>query len=453
MHYRTVAALLFAFAVSLSYSQTHLWSGNGTVSANAPYNATMGPFNLQTTATLTLTYTRAVSVCIVYAQYKLPRWTEYNDENCLIYFNATKAGGDTIERPLLQFEYQIGVFLASPIVEKGDNSTVHLTLTGNVCEKATEYFDGAACVEATSLQSSNDTFSAAFAKGETKFWTYVTAPGLSHLSFSMVQGGEISPLNSIIYARYGGGSYKIHDATDNNGTLKVISPRQGTWVFSVHAADAGMAHFTLDEFRCGASSAGEGCMIPVRAAFTNMSITITPEDGWMYLRFTVDEKMPLLVSVTTNNGSNIPFMYATNGQIPVRLSNGNILADIHNCNREYCSVVRSIVRNITTPGLGMSEDWYVGIYTNVPGNTTFGLWWNNTCVPNCDTDNHGECEESGRCQCEIDYEGIDCSLSKGLGPQYIVLIIIASLVVASAIIGFVAWAYMRRKRANYEIVS
>jgi len=44
-------------------------------------------------------------------------------------------------------------------------------------------------------------------------------------------------------------------------------------------------------------------------------------------------------------------------------------------------------------------------------------------------------------------------ISKGLGPQYIVLIIIASLVVASAIIGFVAWAYMRRKRADYEIVS
>jgi hypothetical protein len=414
----------------------------------------MGPFNLQTTATLTLTYNRAVSVCIVNAQYKLPRWTEYNTENCLIYFNVTKADGDSFTKiPLLQFEYQIGVFLASPIVEKGANATVSLMLTGNVCPKATEYYDGAACVEATPLQSTNDTFSADFAKGETKFWTYVTGPGLSHLSFSVVEGGEISADNSIISARYEGGAYTLPDKSDNNGTLKVISPRQGTWVFSVHAGEAGVAHFTLNEFRCGANSAGEGCMIPVRPAFTNMSITITPEDGWMYLRFTVDEKMPLLVSVTTNNGSNIPFMYATNGQIPVRLSNGNILADIHNCNREYCSVVRSIVRNITTPGLGMSEDWYVGIYTNVPGNTTFGLWWNNTCVPNCDTDNHGECEESGRCQCEIDYEGIDCSLSKGLGPQYIVLIIIASLVVASAIIGFVAWAYMRRKRANYEIVS
>jgi hypothetical protein len=414
----------------------------------------MGPFNLQTSATLTLMYSRAVSVCIVYAQYKLPRWTEYNDENCLIYKNATKAGGETYtDLKLLQFEYQIGVFLASPIVEKGDNATVHLTLTGNVCDKATWYYDGATCVESTGLQSSNDTFSASFKAGEKKFWTYVTGPGLSHLSFSMVQGGDISVENSIIYARYAGGSYAVHDMMDSNGTLKVISPRQGTWVFAVHAFDAGMADFKLNEFRCGENSAGEGCMIPVRKAFTNMSITITPEDGWLYLRFIVDEKMPLLVSVTTNNGSNIPFMYAANGQIPVRLSDGTILADINNCNRDYCSVVRSIVRNITTPGLGMSEYWYVGIYTNVPGNTTFGLWWNDTCVPDCDTDNHGQCEDSGRCECEIDYEGIDCSVSKGLGPQYIVLIIIASLVVASAIIGFVAWAYMRRKRANYEIVS
>jgi hypothetical protein len=306
---------------------------------------------------------------------------------------------------------------------------------------------------ANEIKSTNDSFPAKFTKGETKFWTYVTGPGLSHLTFSMVPGQGISAVDSIISARYAGGSYILHDMTDTNGTLTVISPRQGTWVFSVHSAEGGDAEFKLSEFRCGANSAGEGCMIPVHPAFTNMSITITPEDGWMYLRFTVDEKMPLLVSLTTNNGSNIPFMYAALGQIPVRQNDGAILADIHNCNRDYCSVVRSIIRNITTPGLGMSEEWYIGIYTNVPGNTTFGLWWNNTCVPNCDTDNHGECEESGRCQCEIDFEGIDCSLSKGLGPQYIVLIIIASLVVASAIIGFVAWAYMRRKRANYEIVS
>jgi hypothetical protein len=441
---------LFAFAVSLSYSQQTLWTGTSTVTPHTPYNNTFGPFNLHTTASLKLTYSEAVQVCLVYAEFMLPKWTEYNAENCVIYYNATKASGDVFDKiELLEREYSIGVYLSA---HDGTNSTVHMTLTGDNCT-ANAYWDSMACIDAVALASANDTFAGDFAKGETKFWTYMTDSGLSHFTLSMV-GGSLSSFESVISARYNGGSYVIHDVSDTNGTLTVYSPRMGMWVFSVHAADMGNAQFHLEEFRCGSTSAGPGCTIPVLAAFNNMSLTITPEDGWMYLRFTAMDKMPLLVSVTTGNGSNIPFMYATRGQIPVKLGDGTILADIHNCNRDYCSMVRSIIRNITTPSdVVTPEEWYVGIFTNVPGNTTFGLWWNNTCVPDCDTDNHGECDPSGRCQCEIDFEGIDCSISKGLGPQYIVLIIIASLVVASAIIGFVAWAYMRRKRANYEIVS
>jgi len=129
---------------------------------------------------------------------------------------------------------------------------------------------------------------------------------------------------------------------------------------------------------------------------------------------------------------------------------GRISADIINCNREFCNQVRSIEYNVTDV-----EFWYIGIFSEAAVPVTFAFWFNSTCIPDCQTDNHGQCspDGSGRCICEIDYEGINCGKSKGLGPQYIVLIIIASLVVASAIIGFVAWAYMRRKRADYEIVS
>jgi hypothetical protein len=395
-------------------------------------------------------------VCIVYAEYKLPKWTEYSEENCLFYINGTKSE-ETMVLPLLQFEYQIGVFLSYETGEKNDNTTIHLSLTGNECEKS-KYFDGKTCVGSTEV-AKNANFTGDFAPGDTLFWTYMAGPGLSHLTLSMkevVGAAAISADESQILARYAGGTAAGHDMMDKwNGTLTVIAPRQGLWVFSVHLASgakAGKADFQLSEGVCGPNSAGAGCVIPVKQAHDNMTLVISGNE-WMYLRFTVDETHALLVSVTTNNGSNIPFLYAVNGQIPVMNADGQVLADIHNCNRDYCSKVRSIVRNITAPGLGAAEYWYIGIYSNVPGNTTFGLWWNNTCVPGCDTDNHGECEDNGRCQCEIDFEGIDCSVSKGLGPQYIVLIIIASLVVASAIIGFVAWAYMRRKRANYEIVS
>jgi len=357
---------------------------------------------------------------------------------------------------LLEFEYQIGVFLSYETGEKNDNATVHLALHGNECNP-TEYFDASTQTCIASSEATGN-FTTTFAEGQTKFWTYMAGPGLSHISLSMkeVFGESISADESQMLARYAGGTAAMHDMMDKwNGTLTVIAPRQGLWVFSVHLANggkAGKAFFQLTEGKCGPNSAGNGCVIPVKEAHDNMTLVITGGE-WMYLRFTVDDANALLVSVTTNNGSNIPFLYAGNGQIPVHNAAGDVLADIHNCNRDYCSKVRSIVRNITK-GVGEApESWYIGIYTPTPGNTTFGLWWNNSCVPGCITDNHGECDPSGRCQCEIDFEGIDCSVSKGLGPQYIVLIIIASLVVASAIIGFVAWAYMRRKRANYEIVS
>jgi hypothetical protein len=456
MHFRTVLAILFAFAVS-SYAQ--LWSANSTLAPNNPYNSTIGPFNLHSTATLTLTYTQLVQVCIVFADFGLPHWTQYNDENCLVYLNATKAGGDSINFMVIQKKYQIGVFFAN--VEDKTNTTLHLSLTGEACEKDNEYYDATSktCIMATSLASTNDTWKETFGKGTTHFYTYEAGVVLSHLTFSMKTAeGFIAEENFVVTARYYGDPSVMAEHTDTNGTLTIVSPRQGMWVFAVHVTVDGNFDFVLDEFACGTASAGQGCTIPVKAAFTNTSITITPEDGWMYLRFVVDEKQALLVSLTTNNGSNLPYLYASRGQIPVKTADGTILADIHNCNREYCDVVRSIVRNITLPkgakrvGETM-EDWYIAIFSTVPGNTTFALWWNQTCVPECDTDNHGECLDSGRCLCEIDYEGIDCSISKGLGPQYIVLIIIASLVVASAIIGFVAWAYMRRKRNNYEIVS
>jgi hypothetical protein len=54
--------------------------------------------------------------------------------------------------------------------------------------------------------------------------------------------------------------------------------------------------------------------------------------------------------------------------------------------------------------------------------------------------------------------GLDCQTpnENGLGSQYIVLIIIASLVLASSVIGFIVWLYMRRsksKSGGYEKVG
>jgi len=257
---------------------------------------------------------------------------------------------------------------------------------------------------------------------------------------------QVAPEDYVMWARYNAvPSQEHYDVAEGaNATLTLETPLVGTWVFAVHFTKP-FSGVTVEwePTVCAFPSAGPKCAMHLENSFDNSSLIAKP-GVFQYYRFIATPAHGLLVSVTTNNGSDVPHLYASRGQIPSAKS-----ADITNCNREYCDQVRSIAHNVT-----MEEDWYIAVTASVTtGNTTYAIWYGNNCIFGCEDQNHGECAPSGRCECEIDYEGIACEIPKGLGPQYIVLIIIASLVVASAIIGFVAWAYMRKKRANYEIVS
>jgi hypothetical protein len=263
----------------------------------------------------------------------------------------------------------------------------------------------------------------------------------------------LEPEDFTIYARYNGcPSVLHHDFIDaGNGTITVTTPipHPGTWVFGVHSTVAASAKFSIEETPCPAGHAGFPCAdIPKAENKAQVVITSTGQLSTYYYYFRATKEQGLLVSITTENHTltGIPSLYATRDQLP-DLTGAN--ADITNCNGGYCGSVRSIAHNVTEP-----EDWFIAVHSNqTGGNITFGIWFNTSCVAGCQTDNRGTCNDDGTCDCQIDYTGIDCSISKGLGPHYIVLIIIASLVVASAVIGFVAWAYMRRKRQNYEILT
>jgi len=440
--------------VVLSLSQAPpLWHETGTVAFGGPaFNATLGPYNVHYTASLIVKSTgntetaTPVHFCLVYAKYGLPQPAHYNADNCFFYFNSTAGSGTTtVNVALRDVAYMIGVFFSSPNNKKGDNSTLEVTLEGADCG-VTSYWNGQACQAAAPI-TLNEVVTADLKKGETKYWTYNAPNYVGTLRFSSTDGSDISAVNSVIWARYSAvPSADIHDAIDSDGNVTVVSARPGLWVFAVHAAETATGSFRLTGQICGPNSGGVGCMIHVANITDNPAAVLqqTP----LYFKINAITKYPLVVSITTNNGSNIPYFYVSRGVIPTK---GTDSADVPNCNGGYCDVVRAVKFNVTEEG-----EYFVGVFPSLTidsGNQTFGIWWNSTCVSGCEHDNHGTCQDSGRCACEIDFDGIDCSVSLGLGPQYIVLIIIASLVVASAIIGFVAWAYMRRKRAAYEIVS
>jgi len=447
---RRTTFVLLSLVVTLCYSQS--WTGQ--VSQDMSYNITFGPFNLQNQAMLKVSkYTLPVYACIVPEEFGLPHWTQFSADNCAFYYNFT--GGEITENLLLRNTmYILGVYLSGK-VEKTDSTNVTFDLTAVSCA-ANQYWDGTMCREVQdTIKSDNSTKLGPydFTANQYAYWTWenVILPNqtVGTATFQLVFPGDeqVDADAYVMLARFNAvPSADHHNFVDKNATLSLETPLIGTWVFGVHFTQTFSnveAKFMVN--LCTFPMTGPTCELHVVNSFDNSSLVAKP-GVYEYYRFIATPMHGLFVSVTTNNGSDIPHIYASRGQIP----NPKLgLADISNCNREYCDQVRSIAHNVTK-----DEDWYVAVTASVTtGNTTYAIWYGHNCISGCEDQNHGECAPSGRCECEIDYEGIACEIPKGLGPQYIVLIIIASLVVASAIIGFVAWAYMRKKRANYEIVS
>jgi len=229
---------------------------------------------------------------------------------------------------------------------------------------------------------------------------------------------------------------------DASGSSVVINyPKVGTYyVVIVASADDMITVDTVVEV-CPDGKGGPGCSESYSWGVNNVSLTVGL--SYSYFRVNVSQQVPLWFSVRSQNGTHNPVIFASRDQLP---QNNN--ADLQGCNQQFCDTVSSIRLNVTT-----NQTWFISI-SGVNG-TSYGLWFNSVCGPNCA--DHGDCvvqgPETGLCDCVADFIGVTCQITNGLGAQYIVLIIIASLVVASAVIGFVAWAYMRRKRVQYEHVG
>jgi len=135
----------------------------------------------------------------------------------------------------------------------------------------------------------------------------------------------------------------------------------------------------------------------------------------------------------------------------VDASNKVVGADISGCNTQYCTQVQSI----STKNGYMVQDngtWYVTIVAGRDSND-YSFWFDNICPNNCSK--QGECQTGadnyGICKCNQNYDlGLKCEQNNML-IEYIILIIIAALVLVSALLGLIAWAYMRRRAQYVEV--
>jgi len=129
-------------------------------------------------------------------------------------------------------------------------------------------------------------------------------------------------------------------------------------------------------------------------------------------------------------------------------------ADITGCNSEWCSKVQAINTKDSVMSISDSTDgiWYV-VIRSARDNNDYNIWFDNVCPGNCS--NQGTCgtnsDNYGVCQCNANYDvGLSCKQNNQF-IEYIILIIIVALVLISALLGLIAWAYMRRRAQYVEV--
>jgi len=208
--------------------------------------------------------------------------------------------------------------------------------------------------------------------------------------------------------------------------------------------------FSVDIVGCPEHTGGASCANKIMNATTQPQLVMHLTDIY-YFKINATVKSGVWISVRRINGTQMnvvnPLIFASLNQLPQPND-----ADIGGCNQFYCDLVNVIHFNVTE-----NQTWYVGIQNSEVAfnGSKAGIWFNSICAPDCQ--DHGTCADNGPqigfCDCIDGFIGVDCQLPNGFGPQFIVLIIIAVLVALTAVIGFGAWAYMRRKRGQYDIVS
>jgi hypothetical protein len=333
---------------------------------------------------------------------------------------------------------------------KHPDETVTYNFQGDYC-KENEIFNGTNCTVAKQL---NDIETITISPNISVFFTIkIEQPGTSKLTVKIVPFSEKILTNETrVYLRYEGTpSEDIYDISGyTNATYN--SPRVGSWFVRItYVPSVNMIKTVIDEkFNvsietppCPENGVGYQCDIASVAVPLNITYGNIKAMEKVIFKFDANATFPLWISVTPQNSDQaMPDVYASVGQIP-----NEKIYDIKNCNRQDCTYANIIYLNDTN--ISPNNTWYIVITS--PQNTSYAAWFSSPCLPGCSGDG-GICQpEKGLCKCNADYSGLLCAdyNPTGIQPQYIVLIIIASLVVASAIIGFIAWAYMQKKRQGY----
>jgi len=417
--------------------------------------------NLQSSATVTLTRSAPTIAMVLCLQRRVPTpaVTQLNADACtsLLTFQGDNQTTVTQTVTTLTNERWYYALYFAPNASTANAVQVTLLISGATCQ-ASRTWNGSVCLNATKLTLDTPK-NLVLSSGVAAYARFTVAPMFGRVQVA-VTGSDGAPLPQValLVRTAGTPSDGVSDAA-GNATVAVSYPRPAEWFVRLVSSDAAdlNATITLTGDNCTATPDRQGpqCAVNVTLVTADQMAAVNLSLGEVaYFRVSTSDLMELWVSAYDELTDLQPSISASLGQLP-QLGT----ADVSACNTAVCAAPSIVVPNGT---LGWASNvtvtWYVALTAAVgAGNqSNAGIWIDSLCATNCEQ--HGTCgsdDQAGICLCVSDYQGVDCSTPSGsmMGAQYIVLIIIASLVVASAVIGFIAWAYMRRKRAAYDKVA
>jgi hypothetical protein len=353
--------------------------------------------------------------------------------------------------PLRNVRYSVGVYYKTEPTD-ASKQTFNLKFSAKSCDAGKT---GPNC-EDDVARWSNTWF--IFEAGKTYFYNLTVDSGLNTISFS-------TSSDFMIAARFNGVPFgNTSDASIANGkSVTLFSPRAGNWFIVLQTAAEGNSTIGTGEVRCPGGMAGTDCKSSVNtgvnSTVNHLSVKLNASEI-VYYSF-IGQLNTLLVSARTvevGDALKQPELFAGFNRAP-QFVNGNVVAgtfDVAGCNVESCKVLTQI--NLRG-GSAFAENgtWYVAVKAQEAKEHLF--WIDFVCPANCSNSagkTQGTCATTGAdlgvCKCQPSYSAdLLCSEADFL-VEYIILIVIAALVAISAIIGLVAWAYMKSKHRGYEPV-
>jgi hypothetical protein len=351
---------------------------------------------------------------------------------------------------LKEGDYMVAVYPLGNVQNYTRNATI--TLCGNRCANG---MAGPQCNESLVTLLSNHSVTLNL----TSSVAYLTTKVAMSTAYFSLRSSSQSNGTLTLFAREGSmpQTNGLNDAEGDN-VLNVTVPSPGHWYFAVTVnGSSPVTNVSLLSQQCNVSAneGGPSCSSPITdltSLHPGALFKFYPSaNSWTYFKYFINSSLSSTLWFTVaplnpkNTSSDAFKVYVRYGVLPTQSQ-----ADFVGCSAEYCPV-NSVQLSVANSAQG---PWYIGVLTSPNANAPFGIWLDSVCANNCS--GKGTCATSGPnmglCSCNTGFTLVDCSVAE-FPTEYIVLIVMGSLIVLSAMIGLIAWLYMKKKNKQYEEIN